>query len=58
MYVPGFSKGRKKKLHLQDFCPYGGFLVKELEMVMFWPTVVNFVFRTFWADLALLCVKM
>ena len=44
---PGYSKGRKG-LSVRN--PWGGFLVKDLDF--------NFKFRTFWADLSLLCVAI
>ena len=58
MYIPGSSKGRKKNFVCKISALMADFLRRSWKWSCFLPTVVNFVFRTFWADLALLCVKM
>ena len=45
-------------VRLQDFCSLGRISCEGAGNCHFFTTVVNFGFRTFWADLTLLCVKM
>ena len=47
----GSSKGPPKIVSLQDVCPQGGFLVKDVEIVIC-------AFGNFWVDLTLLCANM